>query len=172
MRASHAVQAAALIALLTTSCGDSSAPASRIEGVQTFEVTSSEHVKGTIDYPQDPPIGGPHNPVWQNCGFYNEPVPKERAVHSMEHGAVWITYAPDLPADQIETLRTLAERPYVLATPYQDLPMPVVASAWGNQLRVGGAADPRLETFVEAFANGPQTPEPGAPCHGGVGEPA
>ncbi|MDQ5854208.1 MAG: DUF3105 domain-containing protein [Chloroflexota bacterium] len=171
MHASHAVQVAVLLALLTVSCGGSSVSASRIEGVQTFEVTSSEHVKGTIGYPQDPPIGGPHNPVWQNCGFYNESVPKERAVHSMEHGAVWITYAPDLPADQIETLRALAERPYVLAAPYQDLTTPVVASAWGNQLRVDGAADPRLETFVEAFANGPQTPEPGAPCHGGVGEP-
>ena len=34
---------------------------------------------------------GEHNPVWQNCGFYNKPVRDESAVHSLEHGAVWIT---------------------------------------------------------------------------------
>jgi hypothetical protein len=89
----------------------------------------------------------------------------------MEHGAVWITYAPDLPADQIEALKALARRPYVLVTPYAHLPAPVVASAWGKQLQVDGTADPGLEAFVEEFANGPQTPEPGAPCTLGVGDP-
>ncbi|MGH8907277.1 MAG: DUF3105 domain-containing protein [Egibacteraceae bacterium] len=176
MSASRAVQTAALLAMLAAGCGGGQA-APRAEGegeppgVQTFQVTSSDHVEGTVDYPQDPPAGGPHNPVWQNCGFYSQPVTKEMAVHSMEHGAVWITYAPDLPTDQVTALRALAARPYVLATPYPGLPSAVVASAWGKQLGVDGAADPRLEAFVEEFANGPQTPEPGAPCDGGVGEP-
>jgi hypothetical protein len=53
----------------------------------------------------------------------------------------------------------------------EDLPSPVVASAWGKQLRLDGAGDPRLERFVSAFQQGPQTPEPGAACTGGVGEP-
>jgi hypothetical protein len=61
---------------------------------------TSLHVGGNIDYDQDlgiPPAGGPHNPSWQNCGFYDELVRDENAVHSLEHGAVWITYQPDLP---------------------------------------------------------------------------
>ena len=70
-----------------------------IPGLLTFAVASAAHVEGAVDYPQDPPAGGPHAEVWQNCGFYDEPVVKERAVHSQEHGAVWITYRPDLPAD-------------------------------------------------------------------------
>jgi hypothetical protein len=48
----------------------------------------------------------------------------------------------------------------------------VVASAWGKQLRLEGADDPDLEQFVRAYQRGPQTPEPGAACTGGVGEPA
>jgi hypothetical protein len=126
------------------------------EGVETFEVASGEHV-----------------PVWQNCGFYEEPVRSENAVHSLEHGAVWITYRPDLPQEQVERLRELASNEsFVLASPYPDLPAPVVASAWGKQLMLDSADDPRLERFVSAFQQGPQTPEPGAVCTGGVGEPA
>jgi hypothetical protein len=90
----------------------------------------------------------------------------------MEHGAVWITYQPDLSSDQVEALRNLAhDNTYVLVSPYPDLPAPVVASAWGKQLQLDSANDPRLEQFVSAFREGPQTPEPGAPCIGGTGNP-
>ena len=142
------------------------------EGVESFSNLSRNHVEGTVSYPQNPPVGGDHSPVWQNCGFYSSPVQNEHAVHSMEHGAVWITYQPDLPSDQVEVLRNLAhEYTYVLVSPYPDLPTPVVASAWGKQLKLDSANDPRLEQFVSAFREGPQTPEPGSPCTGGTGEP-
>ena len=75
------------------------------QGVESFDIQSREHVQGTVSYEQSVPVGGPHNPVWQNCGFYNSPVQNENAVHSMEHGAVWITYQPDLPSDQVEVLK-------------------------------------------------------------------
>jgi len=141
--------------------------ATAIPGVETFEGLSFEHVEGRVAYPQTPPVGGPHAPVWQNCGFYDRPVGDEQAVHSLEHGAVWITYRPDLPADQIAILERRAERgAYVLVSPYPDLPAPVVASAWGAQVRLEGADDRRLTRFVRAYAgNGP---EPGAPCTGGT----
>jgi putative peptide zinc metalloprotease protein len=142
------------------------------DGVQSFENLASNHTKEPVSYAQTPPVGGNHAPVWQNCGFYTEPLNDENAVHSMEHGAVWITYRPDLPKEQIEVIRTLAQnRSYVLASPYSGLHAPVVASAWGKQLRLGGTDDPRLEQFVRAFSMGPQTPEPGAPCTGGKGVP-
>jgi hypothetical protein len=124
-----------------------------------------------VDYPQSPPVGGAHNPIWQNCGFYSKPVRNEYAVHSMEHGAVWITYSPDLPKDQVEKIKSLTQKSYVLASPYPGLPAPVVASAWGKQLKLNSANDPRLEQFVIDYSQGPQNPEPGAPCSGGVGSP-
>jgi hypothetical protein len=142
------------------------------EGVQYFEVPSQYHTEGPVLYEPVPPVGGDHNPVLQNCGFYDSPVRNENAVHSLEHGAVWITYSPDLPVDQVETLRTLASgHTHVLVSPYPGLPAPVVASAWGVQLMLEGAYDPRLEQFVSAYEQGPQNPEPGAPCSGGIGEP-
>ena len=125
-----------------------------------------------MDYAQSPPVGGVHNPVWQNCGFYEEPIRNETAVHSLEHGAVWITYSPDLPQDAVERLRDLAQsNDYVLVSPYPELNSPMVASAWGKQLNLESAEDPDLEQFIGAYSQGPQTPEPGASCTGGVGRP-
>jgi hypothetical protein len=141
--------------------------------VQTYDVgPAGQHTEGDVDYEQNPPVGGPHNPVWQNCGYYDQPVRDENAVHSLEHGAVWITYSPDLPQDQVEHLRDIAENEnYVLVSPRDDLPSPVVASAWGKQLRLDNAEDTDLERFIGAYEQGPQTPEKGAVCTGGIGQP-
>jgi hypothetical protein len=142
------------------------------EGVETIEIENREHVEESVDYEQNPPAGGEHSPVWQNCGVYPEPINSENAIHSLEHGAVWITYRPDLTEKQVQQLQDLAGgESYVLLSPMEDLPSPVVASAWGKQLRLDDASGSRLEQFVSAFQQGPQTPEPGAACTGGVGEP-
>ncbi len=140
-----------------------------IPGLETFAVDSAAHTEGHVAYPQSPPVGGPHSPVWQNCRFYDEPVINEHAVHSLEHGAVWITYQPDLPQQDRATLRRLAQRNrYVLVSPYPGLDAPVVASAWGAQIRLDGVDDPRLRQFIRLFAgNGP---ERGGPCNGGTAE--
>jgi Protein of unknown function (DUF3105) len=141
--------------------------ASEPAGVQSFENLSRNHTYEPITYEQSPPVGGDHNPIWQNAGFYEEPVPNEKAVHTMEHGAVWITYEPDLPQDQKDELRQIVEsQECLLASPYPDLPTPVVASAWGKQLRLQSADDPGLQQFIEAYRKGLQTPEPNASCTG------
>lgn len=157
-----------------TGANDSAASGTsqQIPGLQTFDGLSRNHVESTVDYPQIPPVGGDHAGVWQNCGEYAQPISNENVVHSLEHGAVWITYQPDLAANQIALLTAAAEnQPYVLVSPYPGLPAPAVVSAWGEQVSLDGADDPRLTQFIQAFANGPQTPEPGAPCDGGIGEP-
>ncbi len=119
-----------------------------------------------------PPVGGVHSPRWQNCGIYDRPVDAKNAVHSMEHGAVWITYHPDLPAGDVENLREQVRgQSYLLLSPYQDLASDVVLSAWGIQLEVDSADDERIAQFIDQYRLGPQTPEYGAACDGGVGRP-
>ncbi len=143
-----------------------------ISGIVTYSNLSRQHVNGTVNYPQVPPVGGSHNPVWQNCGIYTQQVANENAVHSMEHGAVWITYQPSLSAQDVSQLTTLASgHNYVLLSPYPNLPSPVVISAWGVQLKVTSASDPRLAQFLKHYEQGPQTQEPGAACSGGTGTP-
>jgi hypothetical protein len=144
------------------------------DGTEEIDIGSAgQHTEDTVDYEQNPPAGGEHNSVWQNCGVYEEPIRNETAIHSLEHGAVWITYRQSLPDGQVQQLRDLAQgESYVLVSPVEGLPSPVVASAWGEQLKVDEASDERLEQFTNVFQQGPQTPEPGAACSGGVGEPA
>jgi hypothetical protein len=139
------------------------------KAVTTASYPAGMHVAGTIAYTENPPVGGPHNLVWQNCGIYTAPIHNEHAVHALEHGAVWITYRPDLPADQVGRLRTLASDDFMLLSPYPGLPAPVVASAWNHQVRLENANDARLPRFIARFKNNPSTtPEFGAPCAGGT----
>ena len=140
-----------------------------IDGVQTFEDLGRDHVTGSVEYAQTPPVGGDHQAVWWNCGVYTEPVVDENAVHSMEHGAVWITYDPALPQEQVDELVTAAEPyDYTLVSPYEGMDSPITLSAWGLQLAVEDAADERIAPFLAQYVNGEQTPEPGAACTGGV----
>jgi hypothetical protein len=138
-------------------------------GTVTYTGLSRNHVDTPVNYPQNPPVGGPHSPIWQNCGFYDKEFPKERGVHSMEHGAVWVTYSPSLAAADVAVLKAFADNGRkVLVSPYTGLPTPVVASAWGKQLQLQSVNDPRLAQFVHYFDNGPQTPEQGVPCSQGT----
>ncbi|QIM20754.1 DUF3105 domain-containing protein [Phycicoccus sp. HDW14] len=138
-----------------------------LDAVRNFEGITSSHVTTPVDYAETPPVGGDHNPIWLNCGVYDQPVKNELAVHSLEHGAVWVTYRPDLPAAQVKTLVESLPDTYVLVSPYEGLPAPVVASSWATQVRLNGVDDPRLAEFVREYRQGPKTPEPGAACTGG-----
>lgn len=141
-------------------------------GVVVFPNIKGGHQEGTLTYDQTPPVGGVHNPVWQNCGVYTTPIANENAVHSLEHGAVWITYQPDLPAAEVTQLQVLTRRSsYRLLSPYPGLPTPIVASAWGYQLKLERADDPGLLRFLQLYEQNPRGPEPGAPCSGGLGQP-
>ncbi|MCA1696954.1 MAG: DUF3105 domain-containing protein, partial [Actinobacteria bacterium] len=134
------------------------------EAVDTFPVVDRRHTLDSVRYAQAPPIGGDHDPAWTPCRFYDGPVRSENAVHSLEHGAIWVTYRPDLPADQVGLLARLARsRDHMLVSRWDDgLPAPVVVSSWGRQLKLASATDPRLVQFAEAFSH--QSPEPNGAC--------
>jgi hypothetical protein len=144
-----------------------------IDGVESFDGLTFNHVTTAVDYPQSPPAGGDHNAAGLNCGVYTEPVPNENAVHSLEHGAVWITYDPSLPAEDVATLQAFADnQSYVLVSPYEGLDSPVAISSWGYQLKVDSADDERLPVFLQKYLLNPELTEVGAPCSSGVGTPA
>jgi hypothetical protein len=145
-----------------------------LANAKTYTGLTQTHVDGPIRYRQTPPVGGDHNPIWQDCGAYGQAVNAPNGVHAMEHGAVWITYRPSLPKAQVKVLTGLVPaNPYLLVSPWYDdaLPAPVVLTAWGVQLGVQTATDPAVKAFVGRFEQGPQTPEPGATCSGGIGTP-
>jgi hypothetical protein len=143
----------------------------QVPGVLKFSKLDRTHVTTNVTYPQSPPVGGKHNPVWQNCAIYTSPVANEHAVHSLEHGAVWVTYRPDLPAAQLTALKAdVQDNPYRLLSPYPGLKKAISLQAWGRQIFVDKASDPKITKFLNAYTQGPQAPEPGSACSGGTSD--
>lgn len=148
------------------------APLEAIKDLVKFQQQPRDHVETEIVAGDLPPVGGGHSQVWQNCGIYDEPISIENALHSLEHGAMWITYQPDLSQTDIETLRNMIrDEDYVLMSPYPGLKSPVVLTAWAVQLELDSVKDNRLGEFIERYQQGPTTPERGATCQDGIGTP-
>jgi len=142
------------------------------EGTQTVLVTENQHVSGTIYADNEVPAGGNMDSAWLNCGFYPEQVRAENIMHSLEHGAVWVAYDPELSDSEISSLRRFVSRSEkVVLSPVADISSPVIASAWGFQLDIDDLEDSRLEQFVNEFSGSASAPEAGGRCSGGVGEP-
>jgi hypothetical protein len=142
-----------------------------VPGVQKYSGLTRNHVPTTVTYKQNPPVGGNHNSVWENCAVYTEPIANEHAVHSLEHGSVWITYRPDLAKDQVSALAAkVTGQEYRLLSPYPGLKTAVSLQAWGRQIFVKSASDPKVDKFLSAYTAGPQAPEPGSSCSGGTSE--
>jgi hypothetical protein len=157
---------AILVGVVVTSATPPVDPATiEIEGLETFENLEALHVQSAVEYDMTPPAGGPHNPTWLNCGIYEEEVPEEYAVHSLEHGAVWVTYDPEqVSGGDLDALRSAMPRSYMILSPFPGLEAPVVASAWGVQVALDGVDDPRLSDFIVKYRQSPDAPEPGALC--------
>jgi hypothetical protein len=144
---------------------------SEIQGVQTFDYTAGQtHTADPVVYAESPPVGGEHEPPpnWADCTgtVYDVDIRHENAVHSLEHGAVWITYDADAVSDaDIDTLAALVDRSGRMMSPYEGLDSPISIQSWNNQLKVDSADDPRLKQFAEFFTyNADYYPEPGASC--------
>ncbi|MEN3613866.1 DUF3105 domain-containing protein [Plantactinospora sp. ZYX-F-223] len=131
---------------------------------------SPDHVEEPVSYPMTPPAGGPHFQRWQNCNgdVYTAPIEDGNAVHSLEHGAVWITYRPGLPASDvgklIDRVRGLS---HMMLSPYPGQSAPISLQAWGYQLTVDDADDDAIAAFISAYRQTAAI-EPGAPCGGGI----
>jgi hypothetical protein len=159
-----------LLALAGCSGGGSTAPDPSpvtIDGVQTYTGLSQKHLgKGEYDvtYPQSPPVGGAHSPIWLKCQVYTSELPKVNAVHSLEHGGVWITYLPSAAAAEVTALDQYQglNKEYVFVSPYAGQDSPIVVTAWGKQLKVTSSSDPRVAAFVRAYAG--KGPERGVTC--------
>jgi hypothetical protein len=143
-----------------------------IAGVKSYDYPAGQqHVDTAVDYAESPPVGGPHAPPpsWADCTgtVYTVDIRHENAVHSLEHGAVWITYNPDdVSQADIDTLAKLVENKNGrMLSPYAGLDAPISVQSWGHQLKVDSAGDKRIKQFADFFTlNNAFTPEPGASC--------
>ena len=151
--------------------------AAEIKGVVNYRekdpelVKGSNHKAGPLTYTITPPVAGPHNPNWQNCmgNVYDAPIANEHAVHSLEHGAVWVTYKQGLAADQVAKLTEKVQgKEKMLMSPVAGLDKNVSLQAWGYQLKVDSADDARIDEFIKTLRVNASIEGPTALCDGGV----
>jgi hypothetical protein len=144
------------------------------DGVKTWKGKLSQtHVTKTVKYPTEPPVGGDHHQVWMNCNgdVYTKEINNMNAVHSLEHGAVWVTYTSKAPKADVDALAAKVKKtPYTLMSPDEKQAAPIMLTAWGHQRTVTSADDPNVDKFLEKFVQGEQTPEKGAACTGGLSQ--
>jgi hypothetical protein len=154
-----------------TPSADRPDPSTAIAGVHLQDIGDREHVAttGGLGYETSPSVGGPHGDAWVACSgvAYPTPVRDVDAVHSLEHGAVWITYDPartDAVTVQALTGRVSGD-PYLLLSPYPGLDAPVSLQSWGHRLTLDTPEDPRFEQFIQALRDNPYVPpEPRGDC--------
>lgn len=146
------------------------AKAAPVSGEKTWSKLGRTHVNKAVSYPMAPPVGGNHAPAWQNCNgdVYTSEIRNENAVHSLEHGAVWVTYNDKAADADVKALAAKVRKtPYTLMSPLKKQSSPITLSAWGHQLNVQKESDPRVAEFLDKYVQGKPTPEPGATCTGG-----
>jgi len=144
--------------------------ADQIADLKTYDYASGQsHVTTPVTYTESPPVGGPHDPEWADCTgtVYDVDIRHENAVHSLEHGATWITYDPDtISDDDLATLKKLVDgRSGLLMSPYAGLTSTISLQSWNHQLFVDSASDKRVQQFVDFMTfNADFYPEVGASC--------
>ena len=161
-------------AVKNTGIGDKSSlkyAETQISDLQSFRDQKKDHQPGPQSYPDSantPPVGGDHNIDPQSCQVYTAAIANEHAVHSLEHGAVWITYDPKkASADDIKTLKALVDGdPSRMMSPYPGLKSAISLQAWGERVFVDKASDGRVKEFLKLFTKGPQAPERNGTCVG------
>ncbi|WP_225732258.1 MULTISPECIES: DUF3105 domain-containing protein [unclassified Nocardia] len=146
-------------------------PSDQIPGVVKKKYEQGYHVNATqrVNYDQKPPFGGPHDFAWATCTgiVYPKAIRTENAVHSLEHGAVWITYNPDkVDAAGVDALKQkVSGQQYTLMSPYPGLDTPISLQSWGHQLKLNDPGDKRIDEFLTALRRNPYTyPERDAVC--------
>lgn len=143
-----------------------------VEGEQLWDAKNlgRNHVETPVKYEMNPPVGGDHHPRWMNCNgdVYKNPLPEVNAVHSLEHGAVWVTYNEKAAKADVDKLAaTVGKTPYTLMSPIKEQTGAIMLSAWGKQLTVETADDPRVKQFFTKYVQGEQTPNPAPPARAG-----
>lgn len=113
----------------------------------------NDHVEGTVQYEANPPTSGNHFIIPTEDGAYAETPPTEQVLHALEHGRVYIQYAPDINESVKSQLQGLFdEDPYhmVLSPNGTDMPYAVAVTAWNQVLACEEPSDGMFDA-IRAF---------------------
>ena len=148
-----------------------------------YTLAEPKHVENCrpIEYGSNPPSSGTHYGTWAAFRNYDTPIERGFAVHSMEHGAVVLSYHCDDCDEEVAAVRALIEElgpdplccsgtscanpvSRLILMPDPELDTRFAAASWGFTLRAG-CFEPEV---FRAFVNAHRGRGPEAVCADGV----
>ncbi len=150
--------------LFATSDPDGSANSllgNEIEDLGANHITQGDKV---TTYNSNPPTSGPHWPSPAECKVYNEEVPDEAVVHSLEHGAVWVSYKDIEDKDLVSKLEEIVNKNpgKILLSPRSSNDANIALASWNRLLKIEQFDENQISEFIKS--NRSNSPEPLAQC--------
>jgi len=105
--------------------------------LENHDSEGNQHLTTDVEYESNPPHSGDHNPIPHPDGASLRPPRLEDAVHSLEHGRIYVQFNPSVSNDVKGQLKALFdEDPYhMILTPNGTrMPYQVAATTWRNTL--------------------------------------
>lgn len=120
-----------------------------------------------VQYNSNPPTSGQHYAKWITRGIYDKPQVDGNLIHSLEHGAVILSYKSDLAKEDVEKIKSVFSKASVskkIMVPRENLDTPVALTSWGRLLKlqtIEATSEAKIKEFMET--NEDRGPEKGAP---------
>ncbi|XP_069690765.1 uncharacterized protein [Periplaneta americana] len=135
-------------------------PILECENIPRYYTGRHECMNKSIHYDSAVPTYGTHRPLWPRYGEYKF-VPRQRWVHSLEHGAVVMLYHPCANQLEVNRLRHLVIRCLRrhIITPHAllDEERPLALVTWGCRLTMSTVQPGIVQNFIKQHAlQGPE----------------
>lgn len=133
-----------------------------LPGVVEFQSQGAAHVQPGSQhqpYNSNPPTSGPHYPQPAAWGIYENQLADETLVHNLEHGGIWISYKPDLLAEEKAKLNEIAGRykSKVVLEPRVQNETAVALAAWQRLKKLDSVDEAAITEFIATYKNrGPE----------------
>jgi len=143
-------------------------PAPEVQIGEKVEEQGRNHItqgaSSKFSYNTNPPTSGPHWPQQAECKIYDEEIADESALHSLEHGAVWLSYKDKNDKDLVNKLTEIVKSSpgKVLLSPRGKNDSKIAVAAWTRLLKQESLDEKQIKDFIKNYRN--QSPEPLAQC--------
>lgn len=132
-----------------------------LEGkVQEFPIEGREHISRAtpVTYNTNPPTSGDHFAEAESWGVYGKEIEDKAAVHSLEHGGIWISYK-DVDEETVKALNELGrENPQsVVVSPRAGNDTPIAVVSWGRMMKLDKLDKTLIQKYIDTYKN--QGPE-------------
>ncbi len=130
--------------------------------VEEYEIQDVTHIApggDHIEYNSNPPSSGPHHAQAPSWGTYKNEMPDEAAVHGLEHGGIWISYA-NISEEELKLLEKFQKdnSGSTILSPREANDSNIILVSWGRVLRLDSVNTIAMQEFVDTNKN--NSPEP------------